>query len=52
MGVVEGQMGFVVASYAAAGIGIGGLALWVLLGHRARTREIARLEAELEGTDP
>ena len=47
MGVVEGQMGFVIASYAAAGIGIGGLVLWVVLGHRARAREIERLEREL-----
>ena len=47
MGVVEGQMGFVVASYAAAAIGMGGLVLWVALGHRRRRREIERLEREL-----
>ena len=48
MGVVEGQMGFVVASYAAAALGIGGLVLWVWLGHRAARRELDRLEGELE----
>ena len=47
MGVVEGQMGFVAASYAAAGLGIVGLVAWVALGHRARVREIERLEREL-----
>ena len=48
MGIVEGQMGFVALSYAAAALGIGGLTLWVALGHRARRREIERLERELE----
>lgn len=41
-------MGFVVASYAAAGVGMGGLIAWVALGHRSRRREIERLERELE----
>ena len=40
-------MGFVVASYAVAALGVGGLVLWVGLGHRARRRELERLEREL-----
>ena len=48
MGIVEGQMGFVVASYAAALVGIGGLVAWVWLGHRAARRELDRLERELD----
>lgn len=47
MGMVEGQIGFVVASYAAAIAGIGGLVLWVWIGHRLARRRLARLEAEL-----
>ena len=51
MGVVEGQMGFVVASYAAALAGIGGLILWVWIGHRLARRELSRLEAEMGGAE-
>ena len=51
MGVVEGQMGFVVASYAATGLAIGGLIAWVWVGHRLARRELRRLEAELGGSE-
>ena len=40
-------MGFVVASYAAALGGVGGLILWVWLGHRGARRELDRLERDV-----
>ena len=49
MGVVEGQLGTVVAAYLATGLGVGGLVAWVALGHRARRREIADLERAIDG---
>ena len=42
--MIEGQIGYVVASYAAAGATILLLTAWVGLGHRARLRDLARLE--------
>ena len=36
---------FVTAAYAVSALGLGGLALWILLDQRARRREIADLEA-------
>lgn len=35
---------FIVAAYAASIVLIGGLALWILAEHRARTRELAALD--------
>lgn len=35
---------FVTAAYAVSAIGLGGLALWILLDQRARRREMAELE--------
>ena len=42
--MIEGQIGFVVASYIAAGVAILGLVAWVGLGHRARLRQLTHLE--------
>ena len=36
---------FVTAAYLVSVLGLGGLALWILLDQRARRREIAELEA-------
>ena len=36
---------FVTAAYLVSALGLGGLALWILLDQRARRREIAALEA-------
>ena len=36
---------FVTAAYLVSVLGLGGLALWILLDQRARRREIAALEA-------
>lgn len=35
---------FVTAAYAISAIGLGGLALWIVLDQRARQKEIAALE--------
>ena len=48
MGVVEGQLGTVIACYAVTAAGIVALVLWVALGHARVRREIARLERAAE----
>ena len=45
--MIEGQLGFVVASYLAAGATIFGLVAWVGVGHRLRLRRLAKLERDL-----
>ena len=45
--MIEGQIGYVVASYLAAGAGIAALVAWVGLGHRVRLRQLRRFEEQL-----
>ena len=44
--MIEGQLGFVVASYAATGLVILGLVAWVGVAHRLRLRRIRQLEQD------
>lgn len=40
------HVAYVTAAYAAAAIGISGLIIWVILGHRNAQRVLAQLESE------
>lgn len=40
------HVAYVTAAYAAAAIGISGLIIWVILGHRNAQRILAQLESE------
>ena len=42
--MIEGQFGTVVAAYVATALGVGGLVLWVVVGHWRARRDLARLE--------
>ena len=42
--MIEGQIGTVIAAYAVTALGIGGLVLWVVVGHARARRDLRRLE--------
>ena len=42
--MIEGQLGTVVAAYGATALSIGGLVLWVVVGHWRARRDLGRLE--------